>query len=65
MIKFTSEICLNISEGQIGVSGGPWELNIRDITRWAQGITKNFNLGNLIYEMYIFIFLGIYLVHYC
>lgn len=45
MIGFTSKVCAEISKGEIGISGGPWELNLRDITRWAEGIEVDLSLS--------------------
>ncbi|KAK6636191.1 hypothetical protein RUM43_009849 [Polyplax serrata] len=46
MIKFTSEMCQGVLDGRLTGPGGPWEFNLRDITRWAEGIMKDLNLGD-------------------
>lgn len=40
MVEFNCTLCRMIAEGKIGLSGGPWEFNLRDIMRWVEGILK-------------------------
>lgn len=53
MIKFTSEMCQGVLDGRLTGPGGPWEFNLRDITRWAEGIMKDLNLGKINRFLYL------------
>lgn len=44
IITFNSKLCDAVADGKIGIVGGPWELNLRDLTRWAQGIVDHLEL---------------------
>lgn len=41
MIQFSDELNRLINEGKLGILGGPWELNLRDLIRWCQAITDD------------------------
>lgn len=41
MIDFSDELNRLIDQGKLGILGGPWELNLRDLIRWCQAITDD------------------------
>ncbi|XP_077284299.1 midasin [Arctopsyche grandis] len=43
MIKFNDKILKDTSDLLWGYKGSPWELNLRDIKRWCDGIMKDYS----------------------
>lgn len=45
MVEFNELLVRQVSSGQWGLRGGPWEFNLRDIFRWCQAIVQDKNQG--------------------
>lgn len=43
MVDFNEEVVAQVAAGQLGMRGGPWEFNLRDIFRWCQAVRQQNN----------------------
>jgi len=49
MVAFSDKLNDLIRFGKLGVIGGPWEINLRDLIRWCQAIKNNPTAGKKFY----------------
>lgn len=47
MVEFNSRIETELEKHSFGNKGGPWECNLRDLTRWCEVMTYHRNLNKL------------------